>query len=46
MPFVLYSEPTGVFGDGKSLEKSAQEAHRRYAEIMHDVELMIDDHST
>ena len=45
MPFVLYSEPTGVIGDGSSITKMADEAHRRYAEIMHDVELMIDDHS-
>jgi hypothetical protein len=46
VPFVLYSEPTGVFGEGASITKMAEEAHRRYAEIMRDVELMIDDHST
>lgn len=45
VPFVLYSEPTGVFGDGTTVTKMAEEAHRRYAEIMRDVELMIDDHS-
>ena len=45
MPFVLYSEPTGVFGNGDSTSKMVEEAHRRYAEIMRDVELMIDDHS-
>ncbi|KFH47030.1 IMP-specific 5'-nucleotidase-like protein [Hapsidospora chrysogenum ATCC 11550] len=46
VPFVLYSEPTGVFGDGSSVRDMAAEAHRRYAEIMRDVELMIDDHMT
>lgn len=45
MPFVLYSQPTGVFGDDTNVAKMAEEAHRRYAEIMRDVELMIDDHS-
>lgn len=45
VPFVLYSQPTGVFGDGPSVTQMAEEAHRRYAEIMRDVELMIDDHS-
>lgn len=45
MPFVLYSQPTGVLGDDASVAKMAEEAHRRYAEIMRDVEMMIDDHS-
>lgn len=45
VPFVLYSQPTGVFGDDTNVAKMAEEAHRRYAEIMRDVELMIDDHS-
>ncbi|PNY24202.1 IMP-specific 5'-nucleotidase 1 [Tolypocladium capitatum] len=44
VPFVLYSQPTGVFGDGPNVTKMAEEAHRRYAEIMRDVEMMIDDH--
>ncbi|KAL6858191.1 IMP 5'-nucleotidase [Amphichorda felina] len=44
VPFVLYSEPTGVFGEGANVSEMAEEAHRRYAEIMRDVELMIDDH--
>ncbi|EHK42841.1 uncharacterized protein TrAtP1_002038 [Trichoderma atroviride] len=44
VPFVLYSQPTGVFGDDTNVAKMAEEAHRRYAEIMRDVELMIDDH--
>ena len=45
VPFVLYSQPTGILGDGDSIAKMSEEAHRRYAEIMRDVELMIDDHS-
>ncbi|KAI5464016.1 IMP-specific 5'-nucleotidase [Mariannaea sp. PMI_226] len=46
VPFVLYSQPNGVFGDGPSVTQMAEEAHRRYAEIMRDVELMIDDQIT
>jgi IMP and pyridine-specific 5'-nucleotidase len=46
VPFVLYSEPTGVFGDGTNVDRMAEESHRRYAEIMRDVERMIDDHSS
>ena len=47
VPFVLYSQPTGVFdnSNGDSVSRMAEEAHRRYAEILHDVERMIDDHS-
>lgn len=46
VPFVLYSQPTGVFeGQGTSQVKAQEEAHRRYSEILRDVELMIDDHS-
>ena len=47
MPFVLYSQPHGPF-DRQSLTSVAQtrdEAHRRYSEILRDVEVMIDDHS-
>lgn len=46
VPFVLHSQPTGVFEsrDG-GVAKMAETAHRRYAEIMKDVEVMIDDHS-
>lgn len=44
VPFVLYSQPNGVFGEG--ITKMAEDAHRRYAEIMRDVEAMIEDHST
>ncbi|KAM0325075.1 hypothetical protein ACHAQA_007614 [Verticillium albo-atrum] len=47
VPFVLYSQPTGVFDtNGTNLTRTAEEAHRRYAEIMRDVEHMIDDHIT
>ena len=46
MPFVLHSQPTGVFETrSNSVEQMAEVAHRRYAEIMLDVEHMIDDHS-
>ncbi|TLD07760.1 hypothetical protein PgNI_10415 [Pyricularia grisea] len=47
VPFVLYSQPTGVFepSHGSGVSKMSEEAHRRYAEIMRDVETMIDDHS-
>lgn len=46
MPFVLYSQPTGVFdGKGFSQAKAQEEAHRRYSEILRDVEVMIDDYS-
>jgi len=42
VPFVLYSQPTGVFDAG--VAEMSEEAHRRYAEIMRDVETMLDDH--
>jgi IMP and pyridine-specific 5'-nucleotidase len=46
VPFVLHSQPTGVFESrAGSVAQMAEEAHRRYAEIMKDVEDMIDDHS-
>lgn len=46
VPFVLHSQPTGVFEhrDG-SVAQMAERTHNRYAEIMKDVEDMIDDHS-
>lgn len=47
VPFVLYSSPHGAF-DGQTISDLAQtreEAHRRYSEILHDVEVMVDDHS-
>jgi len=47
VPFVLYSQPTGVFEtNGISVAQMSEEAHRRYAEIMRDVEVLVDDHST
>ena len=45
VPFVLYSQPTGIVGAEEAITKMAEEAHRRYAEIMRDIENMIDDHS-
>jgi IMP and pyridine-specific 5'-nucleotidase len=46
VPFVLHSQPTGVFESRSgSVAQMAEEAHRRYAEIMKDIEDMIDDHS-
>lgn len=45
VPFVLYSQPTGVFETNSvSFTQMSEEAHRRYAEIMRDVEVMLDDH--
>ncbi|KAI0542661.1 IMP-specific 5-nucleotidase [Xylaria digitata] len=45
VPFVLYSQPTGIFEtNGVSVTQMSEEAHRRYAEIFRDVEVMIDDH--
>ncbi|KAI0400083.1 IMP-specific 5-nucleotidase [Xylaria palmicola] len=45
VPFVLYSQPTGVFETtSNNVTSMSEEAHRRYAEIMRDVEVMIDDH--
>ncbi|ROT41634.1 IMP-specific 5-nucleotidase [Sodiomyces alkalinus F11] len=45
VPFVLYSQPTGILSsDVESIARHSNEAHRRYAEILRDVEHMIDDH--
>ncbi|KAL2062333.1 hypothetical protein VTL71DRAFT_6599 [Oculimacula yallundae] len=45
VPFVLHSQPTGVFETrSHTVKQMAELAHRRYAEIMLDVEHMIDDH--
>ncbi|KAI6712985.1 hypothetical protein JHW43_004454 [Diplocarpon mali] len=45
VPFVLHSQPTGVFETrDKTVEQMAEMAHHRYAEIMLDVERMIEDH--
>ncbi|KAL2038790.1 hypothetical protein N7G274_008548 [Stereocaulon virgatum] len=47
VPFVLHSQPTAVY-DSKPrnhvLGEMALTAHRRYAEILHDVEELINDH--
>jgi len=46
VPFVIHSQPTGVFETrSHTIQQMAEEAHRRYAEIMQDVEDMVDDHS-
>ena len=46
VPFVLYSQPTGAFDpEAHNVNQATEEAHRRYAEIMRDVEVMLDDHS-
>lgn len=46
VPFVLHSQPTGVFEKNPgSVEQMAEVAHQRYAEIMQDVENIVDDHS-
>ncbi|RDL41562.1 IMP-specific 5'-nucleotidase 1 [Venustampulla echinocandica] len=45
VPFVLHSQPTGVFEkNAHSVEQMAEVAHQRYAEIMQDVENIVDDH--
>jgi len=45
VPFVIHSQPTGVFESRNgTVAQMAEESHRRYAEIMKDVEDMIDDH--
>lgn len=44
VPFVIHSQPTAVAGD-ISLPDMAANAHRRYTEIMKDVEGLINDHS-
>lgn len=46
MPFVLHSQPTAM-KDGRSdiLAKMASTAHLRYAEILRDVEELVNDHS-
>lgn len=45
MPFVLLSQPTAVFETNRpSVEDMAANAHARYAQIMGDVEELINDH--
>lgn len=46
VPFVLHSQPAAAYDDrGDVLVKMVSTAHRRYAEILHDVEDLINDHS-
>ncbi|KZF22694.1 IMP-specific 5'-nucleotidase-like protein 1 [Xylona heveae TC161] len=45
VPFVLHSQPTAIFEDRRqTVAQMAAIAHRRYAEIMGDVEELINDH--
>ncbi|KAF7511491.1 hypothetical protein GJ744_004079 [Endocarpon pusillum] len=48
VPFVLNSQPTAAYEEDydevKSLQAMAQAVHRRYAEIMRDVEGLVNDH--
>src|ERR1700761_5175639 len=45
VPFVLLSQPTAIHEDDRpSLDTMALNAHQRYAEIMKDVEELINDH--
>uniref|UniRef100_A0A093UWE5 IMP-specific 5'-nucleotidase 1 n=1 Tax=Talaromyces marneffei PM1 TaxID=1077442 RepID=A0A093UWE5_TALMA len=45
VPFVLHSQPTVIFHEeGVKLAAVATATQKRYAEIMHDVELLINDH--
>ncbi|OCK82213.1 IMP-specific 5'-nucleotidase-like protein 1 [Lepidopterella palustris CBS 459.81] len=45
VPFVLHSQPTAVFEPHReTMEQMAQNAQRRYAEIMRDIEELINDH--
>lgn len=48
VPFVLKSQPTAAYEERdevQALEAMAQVVHRRYAEIMRDVEDLVNDHS-
>ena len=46
VPFVLHSQPTAAYEqNGNALETMVSTSHRRYAEILHDVEELINDHS-
>lgn len=46
MPFVLHSQPTTTFHEESAkLRAVATATHQRYAEIMRDVEHLINDHS-
>ena len=46
VPFVLHSQPTAAFDkNGDTLSVMATTSHQRFAEILHDVEELINDHS-
>lgn len=46
VPFVLHSQPTSVYQEhSENLLEVAANTHQRYAEIMRDVQGLIDDHS-
>lgn len=48
VPFVLNSQSTAAYDEGdeaKSLDSMVQTLHRRYAEIMRDIEVLVNDHS-
>ncbi|KAF2687221.1 IMP-specific 5'-nucleotidase-like protein 1 [Lentithecium fluviatile CBS 122367] len=45
VPFVLHSQPTAVFeSTGETVDHMATQTQRRYAEIMRDVEDIVNDH--
>lgn len=46
VPFVLHSQPTAIYQEhSEGLKTVAADTHQRYAEIMRDVENLIEDHS-
>ncbi|KKA22312.1 IMP-specific 5'-nucleotidase 1 [Rasamsonia emersonii CBS 393.64] len=46
VPFVLHSQPTAIFNEESAkLAEVARATHQRYAEIMRDVEQLVNDHS-
>ncbi|KAJ5119265.1 hypothetical protein N7448_009934 [Penicillium atrosanguineum] len=46
VPFVLHSQPTVIYQEhSEGLKRVAADTHQRYAEIMRDVENLINDHS-
>ena len=46
VPFVLHSQPTAIYSPQDDiLPEMASNSHRRYAEILRDVEALIEEHS-
>ena len=46
VPFVLHSQPTAIYSERDDvLPNMASTSHRRYAEILKDVEELVNDHS-